>query len=83
MGYRQNNILLGFAQDHTLSGASQGSQTVKNSPAMQETWVLIPGLGRSPGEGNGHPLQYSSWRIPWAEEPGGLQSSSVQLLCRV
>ena len=26
---------------------------------MQETWVLIPGLGRSPGEGNGYPLQYS------------------------
>ena len=22
---------------------------------------LIPGLGRSPGEGNGHPLKYSSW----------------------
>ena len=29
---------------------------------------LIPGLGKSPGEGNGYPLQYSSilaWRIPW------------------
>ena len=26
---------------------------------MQETWDLIPGLGRSPGEGNGNPLQYS------------------------
>ena len=25
------------------------------------------------GEGNGTPLQYS-WRIPWMEEPGGLQS---------
>ena len=24
----------------------------------------IPGLGRSPGEGNGNPLQYSRWRIP-------------------
>ena len=30
-------------------------QMVKNLPAMQETWV-IPGLGRSPGEGNGYPL---------------------------
>ena len=27
-------------------------------------------LGRSPGKGNGNPLQYSSWRIPWTEEPG-------------
>ena len=31
----------------------------------------IPGLGRSPGEGNGNPLQYS-WKIPWTEEPGRL-----------
>ena len=34
----------------------------------------IPGSGRSPGEGNASPLQYSAWRIPWTEEPGGLQS---------
>ena len=33
---------------------------------------LIPGSGRSPGEGNDNPFQYSSWRIPWTEEPGGL-----------
>ena len=32
---------------------------------------LISGSGRSPGEGNGNPLQYSSWKIPWTEEPGG------------
>ena len=35
---------------------------------------LIPGLWRSPGEGNGYPLQYSCWRIPWSEESGVLQS---------
>ena len=39
------------------------AQMVKNSPSMQETWVWslasIPGLGRSPGEGNSYPLQYS------------------------
>ena len=43
---------------------------------------LNPGLGRSPGEGNHYSLQYSclensmdrgAWRIPWTEEPGGLQ----------
>jgi len=27
-----------------------------------------------PGEGNGIPLQYSAWKIPWMEEPGRLQS---------
>ena len=33
------------------------AQLVKNLPAMQETWVQS--LGRSSGEGNGNPLQYS------------------------
>ena len=44
--------------------ASLVAQLVKNMPAMQETWVLIPGLGRSPGEGNGNPLQYSCLENP-------------------
>ena len=39
-------------------GASLVSQQVKNLPAMQETGS-IHGLGRSPGEGNSYPLQYS------------------------
>ena len=41
-------------------GASLVAQLVMNPPAMQETWVRspggIPGLGRSPGEGNDSPL---------------------------
>jgi len=32
---------------------------VKNLPVMQETWV-VSGLGRSPGEKNDDPLQYSN-----------------------
>ena len=50
---------------------------VKNPPANEGDAGdkgSVPGLGRSPGEGNGSPLQYSCWRIPWTEEPGGLQS---------
>ena len=35
---------------------------------------LIPGWRRSPGEGNGYPLQYFCLEIPWTEEPGRLQS---------
>ena len=35
---------------------------------------LIPGSGRSPGLGNGTPLQHSCWKIPWAEEPGRFYS---------
>ena len=33
---------------------------------------LIPGSGRSPGGEHGNPFQYSCWKIPWTEEPGGL-----------
>ena len=32
---------------------------VKNLPVNVGSASLIPGLGRSPGEGNGNPLQYS------------------------
>ena len=32
---------------------------VKNPPANAGDWGMIPGLGRSPREGNGNPIQYS------------------------
>ena len=38
----------------------------------------VPGLGRSPGKGNGNPLRILAWRIPWTEEPGGLQFMGSQ-----
>ena len=47
---------------------------------------LIPGSGRSPGEGNGNPLQYSCLENPmvtrasWTVEPGGLQSTGCKEL---
>ena len=34
---------------------------------------LIPGLGISPGEGNGNHSSILAWKIPWTEEPDGLQ----------
>ena len=40
----------------------------------------ILGSGRSPGEGNGNPLQYSCLEIPWTEKPGGLQSMGLHRL---
>ena len=39
---------------------------------------LVSGLGRYPGEGHGNPLHILSWRIPWTEEPGGLQCMGLQ-----
>ena len=43
---------------------------MKILPAMLGDPGSIPGLGRSPGEGNGNPLNILAWRIPWTEEPG-------------
>ena len=37
----------------------------------------IPGLGRSPGVGNGIHPSILAWRIPWTEETGGLQLIKV------
>ena len=39
---------------------------------------LIPGLGTSPREENGNPLQYSHLKIPCTEKPDGLQSMGSQ-----
>ena len=38
---------------------------------------LIPGLGKSPGEGNGYHSSILAWEIPWTEEPGRLQSMEL------
>ena len=54
---------------------------VKNPPAIAgDTGDMgsIPGSGRFPGIGNGHPLQYSCLETPRTEEPGRLQSMGSQ-----
>ena len=61
-------------QEYCFPCGSVGKESTCNARDLR----LIPGLGRSPGEGNGNPLQYSGWRIPWTEEPGGLQSMGSQ-----
>ena len=58
-----------------LLGGFPGGSAVKNLPANAVDVGLIPGLGRSLGEGNGD-FQSSilAWKISWTEEPGGLYS---------
>ena len=41
---------------------------------------LIPGLGRSPGGGNGNPLQYSCWENTMERGAFGLQSTGSQIV---
>ena len=56
----------------------RGGSDSKESACNAEDLGLIPGPERPPGEGNGYQLQYLAWRIPWTEEPGGLQSMGLQ-----
>ena len=44
---------------YDMCGASLVAQTVKNLPVKAGDKRSIPGLERSPREGNGNPLQYS------------------------
>ena len=51
---------------------------VKNLPAMRETWGPSPGLEDPLEEGMATRSSILAWRIPWTEEPGGLQSTGPQ-----
>ena len=54
---------------------------VKNLPAKTgdiRDGGLIPGLGITPGGGNGNPLQYFLLENPMDEEPGRLQFIALQ-----
>ena len=52
--------------------ASLTAQTVKNLPAMWETWVRSLGREDPLGEGMAIHSSILAWRIPWTEEPGRL-----------
>ena len=55
-----------------------GGSVVKNPPANTGDAGSIPGLGRSPGEGNGNSPQYFCLGNPMDRGPGGLQSLGSQ-----
>ena len=52
------------------NGNDPGS-VVMNMPANAEDNRFNPWEGKTPGGGNGNPLQYSWWKNPWTEKPGG------------
>ena len=51
---------------------------VKNLPAKQETWVRSLGWEDRLEKGMAAYPSILAWRIPWTEEPGGLQSMELQ-----
>ena len=58
--------------------ASLVAQMVKNPPAMWDTWVRTLGQEDPLEEGMATHSSILAWRIPWTEEPGGLQSLGSQ-----
>ena len=51
---------------------------VKNPPVMQETWVRSLGWEDPLEKGKAAHSSILAWRIPWTEEPGGLQPVGSQ-----
>ena len=56
----------------SFPGASLGEESTYNAGEP----CSIPGSGKSPGEGNGNPLQYSCWKVPWTEDRGALWTTT-------
>ena len=62
----------------TLPQASLMAQMIKNAPAVQETWVQALDQEDPLEKGRATHSTILTWRIPWTEEPGGLQSMGLQ-----
>ena len=60
------------------SWASLVVQMVKNLPAMQDTWIWVLGREDPLEKGMATHSSIPAWRIPWTDEPGGLQSMRLQ-----
>ena len=83
-GWVSPEAALWSADGWLLTGSSHGLSPVWwpsvcvqifSSYGHQSDWTAA----HPHGEGNGNPLQYSLvWRIPWMEEPGGLQPTGSQ-----
>ena len=54
------------------------AQRVKSPPAVWETWVQSLGWEDPLEKGMTTHSSVLAWRIPWAEEPGGLQFMGPQ-----
>ena len=63
---------------HTEKRASLVAQSVKNLPAVQETGVQSLGWEDALEKEMATHSSILAWKIPWMEEPGGLQSMELQ-----
>ena len=73
-------IFLFFMCLPNYEGASLVAQLVKSLPAVQETWVWFLGQEDLLEKEMATHSSIIAWRIPWTEEPCGLQSTGLQEL---
>ena len=71
----KKNTLNGITSKRRVSLVAQ---MIKNLPAMQETQVRSQGQEDSLEKGMATHSNILTWRIPWTEEPGGIQSMGSQ-----
>ena len=76
--YSISNSVFSNLSPLMLFGDSLVAQMVKNSPAMQETWVRSLGWEDPLEEGMATHCSVLAWRIPWMEESGGLRFMESQ-----
>ena len=79
MGHRLSTVdVCSRIDTFNIGLASLVAQMVKTLPAMQETRVQSLGYEDPLDEGMATHSSILAWRIPWTEEPGGLQSIELQ-----
>ena len=74
----KNIVLSKTVKDKVAPWVSLVAQRLKRLPAMQETWVRSLGWEDPLEEEMATHSSILAWRIPWTEEPGGLQSTGLQ-----
>ena len=75
---RLSDFTFTFLQTYAQMWASLVTQTVKNLPVMQKTWVRSLGWEDPLEKGMAAHSSILTWRIPWTEELGRLQSTGSQ-----
>ena len=75
-------MLIAVLKINTICMGFPGGSAVKNPPDDAGDAGLIPGSGRSLEEEMATQSSILAWRIPWTEEPGGLQPMGFQSIRR-
>ena len=75
---RYSQLCEDFEDEHFRLRASLVAQTVKRLPTMRETWVQSLGREDHLEKEMATHSSILAWKIPWTEDPGGLQSMGSQ-----